>query len=256
MGRKPPSFDILAWNADSTNMPAKMHSQYLHACYLENRLVRPDAFSVAATPVDLSRVRTPFFVLGAEADHITPWKGTYRTTQLLGGEVNYVLTNSGHIAGVVNPPGAPKSAHWTNPKNPAGAETWREGATHHQGSWWVEWLRWVSERSGPMVAPPPLPPGEPAPGRHVRNQTGPEFTASVEAAAPARSRAPSGGAKAEPTPTRARRAPRRKVAPPAAPAIPATPAPAVENERPAPQPGGALVPLGEADAPRTEPSKN
>jgi len=182
MGRRPPTFDILAWNADSTNMPAAMHSQYLHACYLENRLVRPGAFSIAGTPVDLSAVRTPFFVLGAEADHITLWKGTYRTTQLLGGEVTYVLTNSGHIAGVVNPPGSPKSAHWTNPKTPADAERWRAGATHHQGSWWETWLRWAGERSGPMVAPPALPEGEPAPGLHVRNQTGPPFGATLEPA--------------------------------------------------------------------------
>ena len=183
MGRKPPAFDILAWNSDSTNMPAVMHTQYLRACYLENRLVRPGAFTIAGTPIDLSRVRTPTFVLGAEADHITPWRGTYRTTQLLGGDVHYVLTNSGHIAGVVNPPGSPKSRHWTNPRNPADADRWRAGATAHEGSWWAEWMRWVSERSGRMVSPPELPDGEPAPGRHVRNQTGPAFDTGAEAPA-------------------------------------------------------------------------
>jgi polyhydroxyalkanoate synthase len=281
MGRKPPSFDILAWNADSTNMPARMHSQYLHACYVENRLVRPGAFSIAGTPVDLSRVRTPFFVLSAEADHITPWKGTYKTTQVLGGEVTYVLTNSGHIAGVVNPPGAPQSAHWTNPKYSPDPVTWRQGAVHHQGSWWETWISWAAERSGPMVAPPVLPPGEPAPGRHVRNQTGPEFAASVEATAAApRRRAAASRRGAPSTPTAARRSARRRAtgtagpepatkpttkAEPTAKAERSTPAaePTTKAERstpaaekPAAQQDGALVALGEADAPRTEPSKN
>jgi polyhydroxyalkanoate synthase len=188
MGRKPPSFDILAWNADSTNMPARMHSQYLHSLYLENSMRRPGALTIAGTPIDLSKVRTPFYILGAEADHITLWKGTYRTTQLLRGEMRYVLTNSGHIAGALNPPGSPKSVHWTNDALPPHPETWREGATLHQGSWWEDWLRWASERSGPMVAPPVLPLGEPAPGRYVRNQTGLEFAATVETAASDRGR--------------------------------------------------------------------
>jgi polyhydroxyalkanoate synthase subunit PhaC len=244
MGRRPPAFDILAWNADGTNMPATMHSQYLHACYLENRLVKPGAFSIAGTPVDLSKVRTPFFVLSAEADHITPWQGQYRTTQVLGGEVNYVLSNSGHIAGVVNPPGAPKSVHWTNPNTPPDPQTWREGATLHQGSWWETWLRWARERSGPMVAPPALPPGEPGPGRHVRNQTGPEFTPRVDAAAPAPPRRPK--VAAAPTRPRSTRAGTRR-----SPKKTAAPAP----ESPAARPDGAFIDLGEADAPK-EPSRN
>ena len=242
MGRKPPAFDILAWNADSTNMPATMHSQYLHVCYLENRLVKPGSFTIAGTPVDLTKVRTPFFVLSAEADHITPWKGTYRTTQVLGGEVTYVLTNSGHIAGVVNPPGAPKSAHWTNEKTPPDPQTWRESATPHQGSWWETWIRWASERSGPMVAPPVLPAGEPAPGRHVRNQTGPEFAAGVETAPPApRRRAAAAPAPARSTRAGTRRSPKRTAATP--------------PEAPAARSDGAFVDLGEADAPK-EPSRN
>jgi polyhydroxyalkanoate synthase len=269
MGRKPPAFDILAWNADSTNMPATMHSQYLHVCYIENRLVRPGAFSIAGTPVDLSKVRTPFFVLGAEADHITPWQGSYKITQRLGGEVTYVLTNSGHIAGVVNPPGAPKSAHWTNPKNSPDPVTWRQGAVHHQGSWWETWIRWAAERSGPMVAPPVLPAGEPAPGRHVRNQTGPEFAAGVEAAvaAPPRSAAAARRSGSSSPPKAARRSPRRRAtaAPGPEPVTKPTPKaePAARAERstpaaqkPAAQQDGALVALGEADAPHTEPSKN
>ena len=207
MGRKPPSFDILAWNADSTNMPATMHIQYLKSLYLENRLSRPGAFTIAGTPIDLSKVRTPFYVLGAEADHITLWKGTYRTTQLLRGEMRYVLTNSGHIAGPLNPPGSPKSVHWTNDALPADPDRWRAGATRHEGSWWVDWVGWLSARSGATVTPPVLPSGEPAPGRYVRNQTGPEF------APPPRPRPPAAAT---------RRSPRRAGTQPApAPAAPA-----------------------------------
>ena len=102
-GKQPPAFDILAWNNDSTRMPVAMHSQYLRACYLHNAIVKPGAFAIGDTPIDLGKITTPLYVLGAQNDHIAPWRATYLTTQHVGGEAKYVLTNSGHIAGIVNP---------------------------------------------------------------------------------------------------------------------------------------------------------
>lgn len=178
MGRKPPAFDILTWNADSTNMPFAMHSQYLRTCYLENQLAE-GRLVIDGTPIDLGAVETPVYVLGAEADHIAPWRSTYRTTQLVGGESRFTLTSSGHIAGIVNPPGSPKARCWTRDDCPPDADEWRAGAIEHHGSWWEHWLPWAAERSGGLVEPPRLPDGEPAPGRYVRNQSGPPVPGPV-----------------------------------------------------------------------------
>ena len=167
MGKRPPAFDILTWNADSTRMPATMHSQYLRTCYMENRLVRPSAFSILGTPIDLSKVETPMYVLAAEADHIAPWRSAYATTQAVGGEVRFTLTNSGHIAGIVNPPGNPKAAHWSREGCPADPEAWLATAERQTGSWWEHWVRWAEARSGPLVDPPTLPEGDTAPGTYV-----------------------------------------------------------------------------------------
>jgi polyhydroxyalkanoate synthase len=167
MGHPPPAFDILAWNADATRLPAAMHSQYLRTCYLENRLVQPGAFVADGTAVNVGRIETPLYVLGAERDHIAPWRSTYRTTQLVGGEARYVLGSSGHIAGMVNPPGNPKAFHYVRPDCPPEAEEWLAGAERVDGSWWEDWAAWASSRSGDRMPPPTLPPGEPAPGRYV-----------------------------------------------------------------------------------------
>jgi poly[(R)-3-hydroxyalkanoate] polymerase subunit PhaC len=167
MGKEPPAFDILAWNADATRLPARMHSQYLRACYLRNELVEPGAFEIDGTALDLSKVTTPLYVLSAERDHIAPWRSAYRTTQLVSGETRHVLTSGGHIAGMVNPPG-PKASHRVNSDTPASAEEWLEGSELVQGSWWDDWAEWASARSGDRVAPPKLPDGEPAPGQYVR----------------------------------------------------------------------------------------
>ncbi|MDQ2817280.1 MAG: alpha/beta fold hydrolase [Candidatus Eremiobacteraeota bacterium] len=175
MGRKPPAFDILAWNGDSTRLPATMHSQYLRACYLHNAVVRPDEFSICGTAVDLGKIQTPLYVLGAEADHIAPWRGTYATTQHVGGETKFTLSSSGHVAGIVNPPGNPKAHFWTKAvaqKN-CSPDDWRAASERVDGSWWEDWAAWACARSGKLIAPTKLPAGEPAPGRYVVDQTGP-----------------------------------------------------------------------------------
>ena len=180
MGRRPPAFDILHWNADSTHMPATMHSQYLRACYLRNDVVKPGAFVLDGTPIDLGAIRAPLYVLGAEADHIAPWRSTYQTVRHVGSEeVRYTLTNSGHIAGIVNPPEGAKATHWTKEAavKTETAEQWRASAEKRQGSWWLDWAQWIEARGGEHVTPYTLPPGEAAPGRYVRNETGPPFDA-------------------------------------------------------------------------------
>jgi polyhydroxyalkanoate synthase len=183
MGKTPPAFDLLAWNGDSTNMPAAMHTQYLRACYVDNLLIRPGAFRIAGTPIDLSTIRQPMYVLGAENDHIAPWKGSYLTTQHVGGEVRYTLTSSGHVAGIVNPPGNPKAAFWTRPHAERGvdAEAWRAGAERVSGSWWDDWVAWAGERSGELVAPPHVPSGDPAPGSYAKGEDARPFKARYAA---------------------------------------------------------------------------
>ncbi|MGA2394332.1 MAG: alpha/beta fold hydrolase [Candidatus Lustribacter sp.] len=173
-GKNPPAFDILAWNADSTRMPAEMHSQYLRACYLRNSLVEPGRFAIGGVPIDLGAIANPLYVVGAETDHIAPWRSAYRTIQVVGSnDVRFTLTNSGHIAGIVNPPGGAKSEHWTldEPGHDRTADEWRAAATRHAGTWWEDWAIWADAHAGPMVEPAKLPPGEAAPGAYVRNET-------------------------------------------------------------------------------------
>jgi polyhydroxyalkanoate synthase len=182
-GKQPPAFDILSWNNDSTRMPVAMHSQYLRTCYLNNAIAKPNAFTIDDTPIDLGKIVAPIYVLGAENDHIAPWRATYLTTQHVGGEAKYVLTNSGHIAGIVNPPGGKRTWHYTKPVAPRGesADEWLETADRHNGSWWEDWALWAEPHGGVMRAPCPLPEGEAAPGRYVRNETGTPFAPKVEA---------------------------------------------------------------------------
>jgi poly[(R)-3-hydroxyalkanoate] polymerase subunit PhaC len=166
LGKRPPAFDVLAWNADGTRLPAAMHSQFLRACYLENALARGE-LEVDGTRIDLSQVHAPLYVLGCERDHIAPWRTAYAATQLVGGERRFVLASSGHIAGMVNPPGNPKASFRTRDETPADPEEWLRGAERTDGSWWEDWAAWTSPRAGERVAPSGLPDGEPAPGRYV-----------------------------------------------------------------------------------------
>lgn len=167
LGKGPPAFDILAWNDDATRLPARMHSQFLRACYLENRLATPGAFSLGGVRIDLRRVRRPVYVLAAEKDHITPWRSAYRTTQLVGGETVFTLTSSGHIAGIVRPPGSARACYWSRADLPPDPDAWLGGARRVEGSWWEHWASWIERHAGELVPPPELPPGEPAPGTYV-----------------------------------------------------------------------------------------
>ena len=172
LGKSPFPFDLLYWNADSTRMPAAMHSFYLRKMYQENLLARPGGITLGGVPIDLRKVKTPAFLLSTRDDHIAPWRSTYAATQLYSGPVKFVLSASGHIAGVVNPPGS-KYGHWENDANPPTAEEWLAGATQHADSWWPVWERWIAKYAGGEVpARQPgdgkLTPIEDAPGSYVR----------------------------------------------------------------------------------------
>lgn len=147
LGKDPPAFDILAWSADGTNLPRALHSQFLDI-YANNPLVRPGALKVLGVPVKLKRINVDTFVTGALTDHLTPWKACYRTTQLLGGNSTFVLSNAGHIASLVNPPGNPKATYFIGPKPGADPEQWLRRATKHEGTWWSAWATWSMNRSG------------------------------------------------------------------------------------------------------------
>ncbi|MGG5819585.1 PHA/PHB synthase family protein [Falsiroseomonas sp. HW251] len=170
LGQRPAAFDLLYWNADGTRMTRAAHSWYLRNTYVENRLVRPGDVVLDGTPVDLGRIRIPIYAVGAERDHIVPWDAAWRITQLAGGDVRYILANSGHIAGIINPPGG-KGYWFTGPPAPDPA-TWRKAAQRNDGSWWTDWVAWLAERSGTKAKPPALgsrrhKPLEDAPGRYV-----------------------------------------------------------------------------------------
>ncbi len=133
LGKSPRPFDLLYWNSDSTRMPVMMHSFYLREMYLNNRLIQPDALTIAGTPIDLRRIKQPAYILSTREDHIAPWRSTYTATQLYSGPVKFVLAGSGHIAGVINPPAANKYGYWTHTRKVKTPEAWLKGATHNEG---------------------------------------------------------------------------------------------------------------------------
>ena len=172
MGQDPPAFDILAWNADSTRMPAAMHSFYLRSLYLRNQLARGE-LELAGQQLSLSSIKSDTYIVGAINDHIVPWQASYESTRLLGGIVRYVLSSGGHIAGIVNPP-SPKSWFEVANQNYATAAAWRTAARRHSNSWWEDWASWAAQRAGPVGSPPTMgseryPALGDAPGEYVRN---------------------------------------------------------------------------------------
>jgi polyhydroxyalkanoate synthase subunit PhaC len=171
LGKEPPAFDLLYWNADGTRMARVAHSFYLRNTYLENNLIKPNKIVLKGVPIDLGKIRQDIYAVGTQQDHIVPWKSAWRISQLSGGQVRFVLGGSGHIAGIINPPSKGRG-YWTNDKPVKNADQWFESAQSHKGSWWGDWVEWLKPRSGDQVAPPPMgssahPPITPAPGTYV-----------------------------------------------------------------------------------------
>ena len=180
LGQQPPAFALLYWNNDGTRVPGKVHSFLLREFFLHNKLQRPGALEVLGVGIDLSKVKTPTYAVTAAADHIVPWQGAYKIRELMGGPVRFILTEGGHIAGVVNPPPGStlphpkkKRAHWVNDEtSTTDPEEWLKGATKVVESWWTDWVPWLKKQSGRKINPPAMgsktyPPLMDAPGQYV-----------------------------------------------------------------------------------------
>jgi polyhydroxyalkanoate synthase len=171
-GRTPAPFDILYWNADTTRMTAALHRDFLRLA-VDNALTRPGGAAMLGSPVDLAELDTDAYVVAGVADHLCPWQSCYRSTQLLGGRSRFVLSSSGHIASMVNPPGNWKASYRTAPDTPPDPADWLDGAVTERGSWWPDYVGWLERRGGGDKARPRrlgaagLPPMEPAPGTYV-----------------------------------------------------------------------------------------
>jgi polyhydroxyalkanoate synthase len=177
LGKQPMPFDLLYWNSDTTRMPEKLHLSYLRNCYKENALAR-GKMEMAGVKLDLSKVKVPVYLQSAKEDHIAPANSVFKSVNLFGGPVRFIIAGSGHIAGVINPPAAKKYQHWTNDSfekkgGVKDVETWRKGAKEHPGSWWPDWDKWLSKLSGEKI--PARKPGDgelmvlgDAPGTYVK----------------------------------------------------------------------------------------
>lgn len=152
-GEKPPPFDVLFWNMDTTRMPYAMHSWYLRELYLHNKLVKPDALTIAEMPISLERIRQPVYAVGAEDDHIAPWRQTFLIAHSVNSETRYVLSSSGHILGIVNPVVNPpkRSFRAGTAARHESADEWQDRTPETQGSWWTDWMAWLKPQSGALV---------------------------------------------------------------------------------------------------------
>lgn len=176
LGEEYPAFDLLHWNGDVTNLPAKWHRSYLCDLYRDNKLVQPGALSALGTPIDLSRVKTPSYIQAGREDHIAPADSVWKLQEHFTGPLRFVLAGSGHIAGVVNPPAHMKYQYWTNDAPAKSLAEFVEGATETKGSWWPDWLIWLRDKSDNLVEAKgaripgsgPLKALEPAPGSYVK----------------------------------------------------------------------------------------
>ena len=184
MGGAPAAFDLLYWNSDSTNLPGPMYCSYVRNTYLENKLRVPGALHNCGVSVDLGKVDRPAFILATREDHIVPWRAAYRSLGLLGGEKQFVLGASGHIAGVINPAAGGKRSYWISRtaagEQPEDPQAWFEQALEQRGSWWARWSQWLEQfkggNNGETRAAPArtgsaqYPAIEPAPGRYVKQK--------------------------------------------------------------------------------------
>jgi polyhydroxyalkanoate synthase len=173
LGLSPPAFDVLAWNQDATNMPATLHAEFLHL-WVDNALMKPNTIEVLGSKVDLGQVKNDIYAVGALTDHLVPWPSAYAATQAFGSDVRFVLSNSGHIQALINPPGNKKASFRSASETPADPAEWLADAEQSVGSWWVDWADWTVARSG-QRRPKPRRVGdrkhpvlEVAPGRYVR----------------------------------------------------------------------------------------
>ena len=175
LGNEPPVFDILYWNNDTTRLPAALHGEFIEM-FKTNPLTRANALEVCGTPIDLNQVTCDLFCLAGTTDHITPWESCYKSAHLFGGKCEFVLSNSGHIQSILNPPGNPKARYMTNADMPLDPKAWQEGSTKHADSWWLHWQAWLGERSGKTKKAPTslgnkrYPAGEAAPGTYVHER--------------------------------------------------------------------------------------
>ncbi|MGH8648521.1 MAG: alpha/beta fold hydrolase, partial [Burkholderiales bacterium] len=177
-GRTPEPFDLLYWNSDSTNLPGAMYVYYVRNTYLENNLRVPGKLTMCGVPVDLGRIDLPAYVLATREDHIVPWRTAYASTRLLGGRIEFVLSASGHIAGVINPASKNRRNFWLNAQLEPHPERWLAAAASRPGSWWKHWGDWLAAFGGRDV-PARSDPGsaqyreiESAPGRYVKDKCG------------------------------------------------------------------------------------
>jgi polyhydroxyalkanoate synthase len=153
LGRRPPAFDVLFWNNDTTRMTAALHADFIDLA-MDNRVLRPGEAKVLGVPIDLSAVDVDSYVIAGIADHLTPWQNCYRSTQLLGGTSQFVLSTSGHIAALVNPPGNAKASYQTNKDSPAEPGEWLAGAQTHPDSWWPDFVGWLTDHGGGSKSAP------------------------------------------------------------------------------------------------------
>jgi polyhydroxyalkanoate synthase len=172
-GKTPDAFDLFYWNTDDSNLPGPMFSYYLRNCYIDNKLVQPDALAMLGTPVDLGRIDVPTYIFAASEDHLVPWRSGYESVNHLNGDLEFVLGGGGHITGPINPVTKNKRNYWIDGKIGGNPDDWLASARSVAGSWWPHWAAWLEQRSGSVVAArpelgnPAYTAIEPAPGRYV-----------------------------------------------------------------------------------------